>query len=257
MTTPARDTAVSTAMRTTTGLPAGIGLSQVQVYSSQAPDGQCGGTPHLHLTCTELYFTLRGRGAAEFLTSRGPERVPLEPGVAVQFTPGTVHRLVNSDDPLQVLVIMENGRLNEEGDVVFAFPDTDLADPGTYASLADTGPIDAPDLAAVTRRRDRAVTGFVQRTRAWHEDPAGGRAQLDLLHQRAAALVRDRAARWPTVIAQGPEVALRQLSQRAAAAQAGDPTHLAEGRVTVLPRFDAQALTPKMCGSLWSYAVPR
>ncbi|MEV4257649.1 cupin domain-containing protein, partial [Spirillospora sp. NPDC049652] len=155
MTTPPPDTTVSTAKSTTTGLPAGIGLSQVQVYSSQAPDGQCGGTPHLHLTCTELYFTLSGRGAAEFLTTRGPQRVPLEPGVAVQFTPGTVHRLVNSDDPLQILVIMENGRLNEEGDVVFAFPDSDLTDPGAYSALADTGPVDDPDLAAVHRRRDR------------------------------------------------------------------------------------------------------
>ncbi|MEV4257107.1 hypothetical protein AB0J52_28455, partial [Spirillospora sp. NPDC049652] len=101
----------------------------------------------------------------------------------------------------------------------------------------------------------RAVTGFVQRTRAWHRDPAEGRAQLDLLYRRAATIVRDRAARWPEVIAQGPEVALRQLSRRAAAAQAGDPAHLAEGQVTVLPRFDAQALTPKMCGALWSYAA--
>jgi uncharacterized cupin superfamily protein len=242
-------------MSATTGLPAGIGLSQVRVYTSQAPDGHCGGTPHLHLTCTELYFTLRGQGHAEFLTDQGPHSVGLQPGVAVQFTPGTVHRLVNSADPLEILVIMENGRLNEEGDVVFAFPDEDLADPETYTALADTGPAENPDPDAVIRRRDRAVTGFVERVAAWHDDPAQGRTQLHLLYQRAAALVQQRATRWPTAIEQGPATALRHLSERAAAAAAGDPTHLTNGRVTVLPHFDNTALTPKTCGNLWSYAL--
>lgn len=83
------------------GLLAGIGLSQVRVYSSQAPDGQCSGTPHLHLACTEMYFPLRGSGAAEFLTADGPQRVSLSPGTPVQFTPGTVHRLVSGPDPPQ------------------------------------------------------------------------------------------------------------------------------------------------------------
>ncbi|MFD0851155.1 cupin domain-containing protein, partial [Actinomadura adrarensis] len=176
------------------GLLAGIGLSQVRVYSSQAPDGQCSGTPHLHLACTELYFPLRGGGAAEFLTPEGPSRIDLHPGVAVQFTPGTLHRLITGPDPLEILVIMENGRLNEEGDVVFTFPDEDLAEPDTYAQFADTGSASAPDRVAIERRRDRAVTGFVERVSAWRDDPQDGLTRLRRLYRLAAALVAPRAA---------------------------------------------------------------
>jgi uncharacterized cupin superfamily protein len=244
-------------MSTITGLPAGIGLSQVRVYTSEAPDGQCGGTPHLHLTCTEMYLGVRGSGAAEFLTTEGPMRVALEPGVAVQFTPGTVHRLINGPDPLEIVVIMENGRLNEEGDVLFAFPDADLADPDRYAELAGVGPADAPDSAAVRRRRDRAVLGFTQRVDVWHRDPRRGREELDLLYQRAVELVGPKAAHWPKIVDDGPAKAVERLARRAAAAAGGDPTELANGRVTVLPRFDETALVPRMCGQLWSYATPR
>jgi uncharacterized cupin superfamily protein len=239
--------------QTATGLPAGIGLSQVRVYTSQTPDGQCGGTPHLHLTCTEMYVGLRGAGAAEFLTVDGPTRVAIEPGVAVQFTPGTVHRLINGPDPLEILVIMENGRLNEEGDVVFAFPDADLADSDSYAALADIGPPAAPDADAVRRRRDRAVVGFTERVAVWQRDPRQGRAELDRLYRRAAELVRARAATWPSLVADGPAQAVRSLSQRASAAASGDPAMLAKSKVTVLPRFDDTALLPRSCGHLWSY----
>jgi uncharacterized cupin superfamily protein len=243
-------------MSTITGLPAGIGLSQVRVYTSEAPDGQCGGTPHLHLTCTEMYLGVRGIGEAEFLTTQGPMRVSLEPGVAVQFTPGTVHRLINGADPLEMVVIMENGRLNEEGDVTFAFPDADLADADRYAGLADVGPGDAPDPAAVQRRRDRAVLGFTQRVDVWRQDPRRGREELDLLYHRAVQLVGPKAAQWPKLVADGPAKSVERLARRAAATAGGDPTELTEGRVTVLPRFDETALVPRMCGHLWSYAIP-
>lgn len=244
-------------MSTITGLPAGIGLSQVRVYTSEAPDGQCGGTPHLHLTCTEMYLGVRGTGAAEFLTTDGPMRVTLEPGVAVQFTPGTVHRLINGPDPLEIIVIMENGRLNEEGDVVFTFPDADLAHPNRYADLADVGPADAPNPTAVQRRRDRAVLGFTQRVDLWRQNPQHGRQELDRLYHRAIQLVAPKAAHWPKLVDDGPAKAVQRLAQRAAAAANGDPTELTEGHVTVLPRFDETALVPRMCGHLWSYATRR
>lgn len=243
-------------MTTPTRLPAGIGMSHVRVYRSQSPDGQCGGTPHWHLVCTELYLVLAGRGAAEFLTSAGPQRLPLQVGTAVQFTPGTLHRLINGAESLEILVVMENGRLNEEGDVVFTFPDEDLADPQIYARIADVGPPEAPDPVAVQRRRDRAVTGFVERIRAWERDPERGRAGLDALYRRGTELVRARSAHWPGVVHSGPARALAELADRAHAVVTGDPRHLAAATVTVLPQYDASATTPRMCGDLWSYAGP-
>jgi hypothetical protein len=200
-----------------------------------------------------LYFPLRGGGAAEFLTPDGPSRIDLRPGVAVQFTPGTLHRLVNGPDPLEVLVIMENGRLNEEGDVVFTFPNEDLADPDLYARLAAVGPPSAPDRSAVERRRDRAVTGFLQLLSAWHDNPQDGLARLRRLYRLAADLVAPRAARWPQVIAGGPAAALERLSARTAAIADHDPSHLDQARVTELAEFNDTALTPRSCGDLWSY----
>lgn len=241
-------------MSPATPLPAGIGLSRVRVYRSQAPDGQCGGTPHLHLACTELYLVLGGQGAVEFLTPDGPRRVPLREGSAVQFTPGTAHRLVSGAIPLEVLVVMENGRLNEEGDVVFTFPDEDLADVDAYHRLADVGPPDAPDPAAVRRRRDRAVVGFVERTRVWERDPRQGRADLEALYRRCPPLVRARAAHWPGVVQAGPAKALAGLADRVAAVLAGDTAHLSAAAVTVLPAYDASAAVPRMCGDVWSFA---
>lgn len=239
---------------TAAGLLAGIGLSQVRVYSTEAPDGQCSGTPHLHVACSELYFPLRGTGAAEFLTADGPQRVSLQPGAPVQFTPGTVHRLISGPDPLEILVIMENGHLNEHGDVVFAFPDEDLADAATYAKLAWTGPPEAPDMAAVERRRDRAVTGFTQRASAWQRDPGVGLAQLERLHELAVTLVAPAAARWPRLIARGPASAAAALAARAEAAAERDTRFLRQARVTQLTEYDDQKLTPRMCGHLWSYS---
>ncbi|MER6912634.1 cupin domain-containing protein [Streptomyces sp. NPDC000594] len=237
-------------MTVTTGLPAGIGLSEVRVYRTAAPDGQCGGTPHTHLACAELYFPLRGRGAVEFLTMDGYTRTTLEPGGPVQFTPGTLHRLINGAEPLELLVVMENGRLVEEGDAVFTFPDEDLADPEVYAELAAV-----PDPSAVERRRDRAVIGFRRLVDTWLGDPAAGRRALERFHRRAVELAAPRAGAWPAHLDAGPRTALDRLADRTEAVSAGDPSHLALGRVTRLPHLDETALAARSCGRLWPYAV--
>lgn len=230
-------------------LLAGIGMSRVHVHSSRSPDGQCGGTPHMHLACTELYVALEGTGAAEFLTADGPRRVPLAPGAAVQFTPGTVHRLVTDpDDELRVMVVMENSHLNEEGDAVFAFPDEDLTDPGRYADLAA-----APDAEAARSRRDRAVVGFTRLTAAWEGGASAGLDALGRFHRRAVALAAPRAVRWGKVVEDGPAAMLAGLSARVAAVSAGDGAHLMDARVTPLPGPVEEEMRDRMCGRLWPY----
>ncbi|MGE7387017.1 cupin domain-containing protein [Streptomyces sp. NPDC004126] len=236
-------------MTSSLSLPAGIGMSRVHVYSSQAPDGQCGGTPHMHLACSELYVALEGRGAAEFLTPDGVRRVDLNPGDAVQFTPGTVHRLITGpEDSLRILVVMENGHVNEEGDVVFTFADSDLADPDRYARLAAA---DTPDEARA--RRDRAVRGYTELVEAWQASPALGLERLRAFHGRAVGLVRGRAVAWPRLIEEGPARMLAELTARARAVAAGDTGHLERATVTPLPAPRPESMVPRMCGTLWPY----
>ena len=72
-------------------LPGGVGLSHISAYDWQAADGVCGGSPHLHLACTEAYVVTGGRGAVQTLTLRtaSPRR---------RWTPG-LGRLVHARAP--------------------------------------------------------------------------------------------------------------------------------------------------------------
>lgn len=100
-------------------LPGGVGLSHISAYEWEAADGVCGGSPHLHLACTEAYVVTAGRGAVQTLTVEdGYTETPLEPGAVVWFTPGTVHRMVQGGG-LKVTVLMQNSGLPEAGDAVF------------------------------------------------------------------------------------------------------------------------------------------
>ncbi|WP_238434262.1 cupin domain-containing protein [Micromonospora tarensis] len=118
-----------------TALPGGIGLSRLRVYDTAAPDGVVGGTPHLHLCCTEGYVVTEGEGAVQTLTMAGFRETPLRPGTVVWFEPGTVHRLVNRG-ALAIVVLMQNSGLPEAGDAVLTFPPEVLADPVAYAEAA-------------------------------------------------------------------------------------------------------------------------
>jgi mannose-6-phosphate isomerase-like protein (cupin superfamily) len=255
--------------------PGGVGLSNVRVYSSASLDGQCGGTPHVHLACSEMYVVLSGHGHAEFLTGNGFQAVALYPGATVSFSPGTLHRLITAApsavpgaapaEPgpgspaggLEVLVVMENGHLNESGDAVLTFAARYLADPEQYARLAAGGPP-----AALRARRDLAVQGFTDLARIWRTDPQAGLEALRTFHQRAVALVAGSAAPWEALVIQGPLTAARNLATRAAAIAAADPGHLSQATVATAhpPSGPAEAsevgLSRQggMCGWVHRYA---
>ncbi|MFD0787378.1 cupin domain-containing protein, partial [Micromonospora azadirachtae] len=114
-------------------LPGGIGVSRLCVYDSVAPDGDAGGTPHLHLCCAEAYVVVAGAGLVQTLTLAGYDETPLRPGTVVWFGPGTIHRLVNHG-ALQIVVLMQNSGLPEAGDAVLTLPPEHLTDPATYAA---------------------------------------------------------------------------------------------------------------------------
>ena len=142
--------------------PGATGVTLLDVYDWVAPDGLRGGSAHIHLASTEGYLILRGAGRLQTLGAQGFREEPLRPGDCLWFTPGTVHRLVNEDGQLQILVIMQNAGLPEAGDCVLTFPPAILADPARYAAAASLAapPRDSGDGSGGDRGTARRGTGW-------------------------------------------------------------------------------------------------
>ncbi|GAQ63176.1 cupin domain-containing protein [Streptomyces scabiei] len=228
------------------GLPGGVAVSHLCVYDWPAADGVRGGTPHMHLTCSEAYVVTGGRGAVQTLTTSGYEVTPLAPGTVARFTPGTIHRLVDEGD-LRITVLMQNSGLPEAGDAVLTLPPEYLTDPETYAA-ATRIPADVPreeQERAARARRDLAVEGY----RALRE--ASGPEPLAAFHRAAAALVRPRLAEWRARWERGARAAAAATGEQLDRLERGDVSHLADAVVraeepSVYGRFG-------MCGRLDVY----
>ncbi|MDI1461110.1 cupin domain-containing protein [Catellatospora sp. KI3] len=243
-------------------LPGGVGVSQLRVYGTTAPDGLVGGTPHLHLCCTEAYVVQAGTGAVQTLTMSGFEQTPLRPGTVLWFTPGTIHRLVNHGG-LEITVLMQNSGLPEAGDAVLTFPPSVLADPQRYAAAAALpgggAPDDAPPadgtpgatLAAAYARRDLAVLGFEQLRAA---ADAGDLGPLRDFHQAAARLVAPHLPRWRERFAAGALRAAQDTAAQLDALADGRPDHLADAAVHGFAAPGEQG-RHGMCGLLNTYPI--
>ena len=147
--------------------PGGTSVSRLDVYESEASDGICGGTPHMHLVSTEAYVVVGGRGALQTIDGTGFAEVQLEAGSVVWFTPGTIHRAINLGD-LRVVVLMSDAGLPESGDAVMTFPPEVVSDPDAYAAAASLGarrrkPRCAPSGGATSRCADSSACAPPQR----------------------------------------------------------------------------------------------
>ncbi|QIB47203.1 cupin domain-containing protein [Streptomyces aureoverticillatus] len=231
------------------GLPGGIGVSRLRVYDWPAADGLRGGTPHLHLTCTEGYAVVGGRGTVHTLTPAGFRQTPLAPGALVWFTPGTIHRLVNEGD-LTIHVLMQNSGLPEAGDAVLTLPPHLLADPATYRAAVAL-PADGTEQAtenAARHRRDLAVEGFAA-LRAATE--SGDPEPLAAFHRAAAALVRPLTEAWRKRWQTGAAASAAATGAQLDALARGDASHLAHARVRA--EQPAERGRFGMCGRLDVY----
>ncbi len=209
-------------------LPGGIGLSGLRVYdwpAAPGSDGLCGGTPHLHLACTEAYAVTGGSGAVQTLTMSGFASTPLTEGDLLWFTPGTVHRLINHGD-LRMIVLMQNAGLPEAGDAVLTFPFEVLADPAAYARAAALDPADPEGSAR--ERRELAVSGF---TRLRNRLESGDTSALTDLHTAALRLVSARLPAWRTRFERGPAAEVARTAAHLDALAEGDASHLASASV--------------------------
>jgi mannose-6-phosphate isomerase-like protein (cupin superfamily) len=222
-----------------TGLPGAVGISGLHVYDWPASDGLCGGSPHVHLTCAEAYVVVAGTGHVQTVTSAGFADTPLEPGTVAWFTPGTVHRLVNGDGGLHIVVIMQNDGLPEAGDAVFTFPPEILADPDLYARAAA---LDPPVPESARRRRDLAIEGL---------DRLREPGALAEFHRAAVRLKAPLFAEWERRWQDGAPAAARETGEQLRRLRAGDWSHLAEAAVHRLTPPSERALG--MCGFLDTY----
>jgi mannose-6-phosphate isomerase-like protein (cupin superfamily) len=229
-------------------LPGAVGISRLSVYDSIAPDGLLGGTPHLHLTCSEGYVVTAGEGLVQTLSADGYRETPLTAGTVAWFPPGTIHRLVNRGG-LQIVVVMQNSGLPEAGDAVLTFPPDVLADPDAYRAAATLpeGGVPGSDLTAAFRRRDLAVTGFL----ALREQGTEGLRQF---HKTAAALIAPKLDDWRGRWERGALHAALETGRQLDALAAGDPSHLGNGGISVLPAPSEHG-RHGMCGLLDTYHV--
>ncbi|MFR0354470.1 cupin [Streptomyces sediminimaris] len=232
-------------------LPGAVGLSHLSAYDWEAADGVCGGSPHLHLVCTEAYVVTGGRGAVQTLSPDGYRDIPLRPGSVAWFTPGTVHRMVQGGG-LRITVLMQNSGLPEAGDAVFTFPPEVLADPRTYEAAATLPPGGgAGTEAAALRRRDLAVEGYLLLRQAL---VAGDAGPLREFQRAAARLVREKVPRWRELWRCGALAAAERTGAQLDALAAGGDDYLADATAhrsepTRLGGFG-------MCGRRDEYALP-
>ena len=233
-------------------LPGAVGVTHLKVYDTQAPDGLVGGSPHLHFACTEAYIVLAGRGAVQTLGAGGFAELPLEPGRLLWFTPGLIHRLINLDGRLEILVLMQNGGLPEAGDFVLTFPPKLLADERAYfdaASLAPSGAVYTSSLEAARRRRDLAVDGFaVLRERFEHR----GAAALKEFYSAALRLVAPKIEAWRAVWERGPLATAHRTGEQLDALANGRVDHMLDGAIYELDAPGEQRRLG-VCGTLGVY----
>jgi mannose-6-phosphate isomerase-like protein (cupin superfamily) len=172
----------------------GVGLTHLTVYDQRpAPDGKQSGSPHVHAVTDEGYYVLSGTGKVELHDLKnGFRTVDLTPGRYLQFPPGTLHRLVNTEG-LTILVVMGNAGLAEHGDARIYFGKEVDDDPAEYARL--TGLPRAKGLEGALDRRDAAIRAYMGLLELWKTDRAAYFADLARFldaHNKAMAAIKDR-----------------------------------------------------------------
>ena len=238
----------------TAALPGGISVTHLRVYDTPGPDGLRGGSPHLHLACSEAYFVVEGEGAVQTLCQTGFREVPLRAGSLVWFTPGLIHRLINHDGNLEIYVVMENAGLPEQGDSVLTFPPIHLKDEPAYlrvAALSPTGAVYADNDDAARRRRDLAVEGFLSLRQAFDRN---GASALREFYDQAIQLMKPKEAAWRQVWEAGPASTIRRTESYLDALAGGSGNYLSSGAVFEIP-IDPEHESRRLgfCGTLRPY----
>lgn len=230
--------------------PAAVGLTHLRVYDTAAADGMVGGSPHMHLASAEAYIPIAGEGEVQALSGAGEETFPLRPGQIVWFEPGVIHRLVNADGALELLVVMQNAGLPEAGDAVFTFPDDIMADDLAYLNAATlSGSSQGERIASALERRNLAVEGFAALIAA---SRSGDERPLRTFLERSASLKRGLLSEWKSLVEAGPVEAIRKTQHQLEQLQQGSIAELMHARIRSNAPDERQPGVG-MCGLLRAY----
>lgn len=233
------------------GLPGAVGVSHLAVYDSASPDGVRGGSAHVHLSCTESYVVIGGRGRLQTLSYSGFQEIDLHPMQLVWFTPGVVHRLVNTGD-LEIIIVMQNGGLSEAGDCVLALPNDYLREPDRYREVVTLPPNDMGSErveAHARRRKDLSVQGFGELRVRFEQE---GHSALDEFYLAASNLTKDQLAEWKELWHSGAARAAATTEVYLGALEQGDLSHL---RSALLQETQVRPGSPRfgMCGRITNF----
>ena len=177
-------------------MPGAILTTRLKVYDTAGPDGQFGGTPHLHLCCTEMYFVIGGSGSVEIIDPTGFSVVELPLHAAYIFSPGTIHRLINPRKDLELFIMMQNSGLPERGDNLVTFTDEIMQSQDKFAAAMKVQSVEDG-----YRRRDQGVAGFLELKKAFQQGK--GLVALQRFYDLAAKRTSNRQAEWRDVVTEG------------------------------------------------------
>jgi hypothetical protein len=197
-----------------------------------------------------MYFVLAGSGGVELIDQHGFERLELKQYDALIFSPGTLHRLINPNGDLELLVVMQNSGLPERGDNVVSFTDEWLADRVKYADA-----MRVTSLEDAYRRRDRGVEGFLQLKSAFENSVEHGQAALRRFFRQSTALLSVRFDEWESIVRGGAGAELEHsLATLSALHEQGDVTSLMKSAHALIPVGEYAKLG--FCGHLNRYFDP-
>ncbi len=230
-------------------MPGATLTTRLKVYDTTGPDGQRGGTPHMHLLCSEMYFVLSGSGFVEMIDWQGFSRHPLQAHTALIFSPGTLHRLINPEADLELFIIMQNSGLPERGDNVVSFSSDILSSHARYQKAMKVS-----NLEEALFRRNQGVEGFLELKAAFATSLAEGQQALKAFFELATARTKHLFTFWQQTIKHGAlheaQLSLEHLSD------------LANGKFAYLEQAQHFGImpgdfkTPGFCGVLNRYFDP-
>lgn len=203
-------------------LPGSSVSVRVKVYDTPSFDGKISGTPHVHLLCTEMYFVLAGSGTVEIIDKDGFSQIELLPYSTLIFQPGTIHRLINPNKNLELLVIEQNG-LPEFGDNIVCFKDYWLQNEEFFVQAMK---VDSVDNAL--KRRDRGVEGFLEIQSAFASSQQLGQKKLKKFYELATERTSHLHHKWENLIANGALTEARNSIQQLNNLTNNDISHLLE-----------------------------
>jgi mannose-6-phosphate isomerase-like protein (cupin superfamily) len=230
-------------------LPGGIGLSHIHVYNTAGPDSAIGGGAHIHMVCSEIYYTLEGAGQIELLSANGLETIDLLPNKAVFFRPGIFHRVLNPNKNLKILSIMQNGGLPERGDFVMSFPQKILTSPSAY-----TKAVRVTNMADALKRRDLSIEGYLPIRDAFAKSRDDGQKALRQFYQAARDLMVPKVDGFEWVLKVGAQNEVKDSLDACDFIRSGRTGYLETAKSAAIYPLESPS-APGMCGELHPYAL--